>query len=81
MVAVDPLKRVFPQQAGVDVPQQDGHIGVPHLLRQLFFVEKVHIDELRVGEHLPQRVHILFVVPDGRNDLVDFWHSGWLLSV
>ena len=54
MVAVDPFQGVFPQQAGIHIPQEDGRVGVLHLPGQRFLVVEVHILELRLGKDLPE---------------------------
>ena len=74
VVTVDPLQRVFSQQAGIHIPQKDGHVGVPHLPGQRFLVVKVHVLELCLGKDLAKGAHVFLVIPNSRHDLVYFRH-------
>ena len=78
MVAEDPFERVLPQQNGVHVAHQDGHVRVPSLLFKSVLVIEGYIDELGLREHPAQVIHVLFVVPNGRHDLADLRHGAKL---
>ena len=75
MVALDPFEAVFSQQAGVHVAHHDGHVSVSDFLGQTLLIVEIHIDKFGIREDPAQLVHILPVVPDGGDDLVDLRHG------
>ena len=80
MIAKDPFERILAEQAGIHVAEQDRRVRVAcFLLEQLLIIER-HPDKFRRREHVPQCFHIFLVVPDSRNDLVDFRHTQSFLS-